>query len=187
MHFQVALLVKNPPASAGDIRDSGLILWSGRSPGEGNGNPLQYSCLENPMDRGAWWASVHKGRKESNRTEMTQHIHITGREQSFQQLTLEQMDIHMEKDEFGPLLHTMYKTASKQTNINIRANTIRLLEESIGVNLYDPGLGNGFLDKMPKSTSNKRKKNRLTGVDKNQKLFFLRMLSRKQKGNSQNE
>ena len=71
MHFQVTLLVKNPPASAGDRRDSGLILWSERSPGEGNSNPLQYSCLENPMDRGAWWASVHKGRKESNRTEMT--------------------------------------------------------------------------------------------------------------------
>ena len=48
--------VKNPPANAGDV---GLIPGSGRSPGEGNGNPLQYSCLENPMDRGAWWATVH--------------------------------------------------------------------------------------------------------------------------------
>ena len=51
---QVALMVKNPPANAGDVRDAGLIPGSGRSPGEGNGNPLQYSCLENPMDRGAW-------------------------------------------------------------------------------------------------------------------------------------
>ena len=53
------LVVKNPPAKAGDIRDTGSIPGSGRSPGEGNGNPLQYSCLKNPMDRGAWWATVH--------------------------------------------------------------------------------------------------------------------------------
>ena len=46
-------------AGSGDIRDVGLILGSGRSPGEGNGNLLQYSCLENPVDRGAWWAIVH--------------------------------------------------------------------------------------------------------------------------------
>ena len=56
---QVALVVKNPPVNAGDIRDMGLIPESGRSPGEGHGNPLQYSCLENPMDIGAWWATVH--------------------------------------------------------------------------------------------------------------------------------
>ena len=52
-------MVKNPPANAGDTEDPGLIPGSGRSPGEGNGNPLQYSCLENPTDRGAWWAEVH--------------------------------------------------------------------------------------------------------------------------------
>ena len=51
---QVALLVKNPPANAGDIRDVGLIPGSGRFPGGGHGNPLQYSCLENPTDKGAW-------------------------------------------------------------------------------------------------------------------------------------
>ena len=52
-------VVKNSPASAGDIRDMGLIAGSGRSPGGGgHGNPLQYSCLENPMDRGAWWAEL---------------------------------------------------------------------------------------------------------------------------------
>ena len=56
--FQVVLVVKNLPANAGDIRDSGLIPGLGRSPVEGNGNPLQYSCLENPMDRGAWCAIV---------------------------------------------------------------------------------------------------------------------------------
>ena len=56
---QVALVVKNLPANAGDIRDTGLIPGSGRCPGGGHSNPLQYSCLENPMDRGAWWAIVH--------------------------------------------------------------------------------------------------------------------------------
>ena len=52
-------MVKNPPGKAGDIRDMHSISGSGRSPGGGNGSPLQYSCLENPMDRGAWWAIVH--------------------------------------------------------------------------------------------------------------------------------
>ena len=53
-------MVKNPLAIAGDIRDTGLIPESGRSPGGGRGNPLQYSGLENPMDRSAWWATVHE-------------------------------------------------------------------------------------------------------------------------------
>ena len=53
-------VVKNPPASAGDTRDGGSIPGSGRSLGEGNGNPLWYSCLENPMNRGAWWATVYE-------------------------------------------------------------------------------------------------------------------------------
>ena len=57
---QVALVVKNTLAKAGDIRDSGLIPGSGRSPGERHGNPLQYSCLESPEDGGAWWGAVHK-------------------------------------------------------------------------------------------------------------------------------
>ena len=52
-------VVKNPPANAGDIRDVGSIPGSGRSPGGGHGNPLQYSCLENPKDRRALWATVH--------------------------------------------------------------------------------------------------------------------------------
>ena len=56
---QVVLVVKNPPANAGDVREAGLIPGSGRSPGERYGNPLQYYCLANPMDRGAWWAMVH--------------------------------------------------------------------------------------------------------------------------------
>jgi len=56
----MALVVKNLPANAGDVRDMGSILELGRSPGEGQGNPLQYSCLENPMDRGTWQATVHR-------------------------------------------------------------------------------------------------------------------------------
>ena len=53
-------MVKNLPANAGDVRDVGSILGSGRFPGGGHGNPLQYSCLENPLDRGAWRAMVHR-------------------------------------------------------------------------------------------------------------------------------
>ena len=54
------VVVKNPHASAGDVRDMGLIPGSGRSPGGGHGNPLQDSCLENPMDRIAWQATIHR-------------------------------------------------------------------------------------------------------------------------------
>ena len=64
----MALVVNNPSVNAGDIKDAGLISGLGRSPGGGNGTPLQYSCLENPMDRGAWWAAVHKA-AESETTE----------------------------------------------------------------------------------------------------------------------
>ena len=56
-------------ANVGDTGDVGLIPGSGRAPGEGNGNPLQYSCLENPMDRGTWQAAVHGVTKESDKTE----------------------------------------------------------------------------------------------------------------------
>ena len=58
MASQVVLVVKNPPANAGNIRNAGSIPGSGRSPGGGHGNPLQYACLENPIDRGGWWAIV---------------------------------------------------------------------------------------------------------------------------------
>ena len=63
-------MVKNSPANAGDIRDMGSIPGWGRSPRGGDGNPLQYSCLENPMDRGAWQATVHRI-AESEMTEVT--------------------------------------------------------------------------------------------------------------------
>jgi len=59
---------KESACQAGDARDVGYILGLGRSPGEVNGNPLQYFCLENPMDRGAWWATVHGVTKESGMT-----------------------------------------------------------------------------------------------------------------------
>ena len=63
--FPGGSVVKNPPANAGDV---GSIPGSERPPGEGNGNPLQYSCLGNHMDRGAWWAVVHGVAKESDTT-----------------------------------------------------------------------------------------------------------------------
>ena len=68
---QGALVVKNPPAYGGDIRDSGWIPGLGRSPRGGNGNPLQCSCLENPMVRGTWRATVHKGAKSQTPSEAT--------------------------------------------------------------------------------------------------------------------
>ena len=61
-------MVKNLPVNTGDIRKAGLIPGSGRSPGEGNGNPLLYFCLGNPMDKGVWWAAVHEVAKESDMT-----------------------------------------------------------------------------------------------------------------------
>ena len=60
---QVALVTKNPPANAGDVRDKGATSGLGRPSGGGHGNPFQYSCLENPMDRGALQAIVHSGAK----------------------------------------------------------------------------------------------------------------------------
>ena len=77
---QVAHVLKNPPANAGGV---GLILESGRSPGEGNGNPLQYSCMKNPVDRRAWWATVHGVAKSltqlSNTTTTTIHNYLLER------------------------------------------------------------------------------------------------------------
>ena len=70
MASQVALVVKNPHANAEDIRDVGWIPGSGKSSGEGHGNPLQYACLEYPMDTGTWWATVHRV-TESDTTEVT--------------------------------------------------------------------------------------------------------------------
>ena len=77
----VAQLVKNPTANAGDSRNAGSIVGSGRSPGVGNGNPLQYSYPENSMDRGTWQGIVHRVTK--SRTQLKTHTHIhTGLEES---------------------------------------------------------------------------------------------------------
>ena len=72
--------LKNPPANSGDV---GSIPGSGRSPGEGNGNPLQYSCLENPMDRGAWWATVHGVAKKLDTTKQLQNNNNSGERPSY--------------------------------------------------------------------------------------------------------
>ena len=69
--FPEGTVVKNRPASTGDSRDVGLIPGSGRSPGVGNGNPLQYSCLENSVDKGTWQATVHRVAEYDT----TKHIH----------------------------------------------------------------------------------------------------------------
>ena len=66
----MVLVVKNLPANSGDVRDMSSIPRSGRSPGEGNGYPLQYFCLENPMNRGAWWDSP-QGHKELDTNAVT--------------------------------------------------------------------------------------------------------------------
>ena len=65
--FLGGVVVKDPPANAGDVRDTDSVLGSGRSPGGGHGNPLQYSCLETPMDRGAWRATVYRVAKSRTR------------------------------------------------------------------------------------------------------------------------
>ena len=70
---QVVLVIKKLPANAGDVRDLGSTPGMGRSPGGGSGNPLQYSCLENPMDGGAWWATVHGVTKSQTRLSMHTH------------------------------------------------------------------------------------------------------------------
>ena len=72
--FPGGTVVKNPPTNAGHARDSGSIPGLGRSAGTGNGNPLPCSCLENQVDRGAWWATVHGVVK--SRTRLSSHTHI---------------------------------------------------------------------------------------------------------------
>ena len=75
--FAGSSVVRNPPANAEAREDTGSIPGLGRSPGEGNGNPLQYSCLENPMKRGAWWATVHGVVKSWRRLSDWAHMHAS--------------------------------------------------------------------------------------------------------------
>ena len=79
----MVLVFKKLPANAGDVRDAGLIPGLGRSPGGGHGNSFQYPCLENPMDRGAWWATVHRVAKSRTRLSnftLTFHFHALEKE-----------------------------------------------------------------------------------------------------------
>ena len=71
----MALVVNNLPANAGGKRDVGSIPGLGRSPGVGHGNPLQYSCLENPMSRGAWQATVHRSQRVGHDEQLTLSLH----------------------------------------------------------------------------------------------------------------
>ena len=75
MGFLGGSVLKKLPANAGDIRDSVSILGSGGSPGEGKGKPLQYSCLENAMDRGAWWGTVQRVAKSRTRLKQLRMQH----------------------------------------------------------------------------------------------------------------
>ena len=75
-NIQVVLVVKNPPTNVADIRDAGSVPGLGRSPGGGHGNPLHYSCQENPMDRGTWQTTDH-GVTESQ-TQLSMRVYIHG-------------------------------------------------------------------------------------------------------------
>ena len=75
-------MVKNPPANAGTAGDKGSTPGSGRTPGGGNGYPLQYSCLENPMDRGAWQATVHRVTKSQTQLKQISTAHQTKERES---------------------------------------------------------------------------------------------------------
>ena len=92
---QVALVVKNLPANAGDIRNMGLIPGSERSPGGGHGNPLQCSCLENPMDKGAWRAAVHRITKSQTQLkQLGMHTHTSFNTAQFQVTVDDQLRQH---------------------------------------------------------------------------------------------
>ena len=77
---QVVLILKNPPANTGDVRDSSSVPGSGRSLGRGHGCLLQYSCLENPMDRGTWQATVHRvAKSQTQLKQLSTHTHTIDR------------------------------------------------------------------------------------------------------------
>ena len=92
------LVIKNPPANARDARDKSSVPGSGRSPGVGNDIPLQYSCLENSMDRGAWWATVHGVAKSQITTEHT-CLKVT----NFPTHSTEYLDTHICSQKTTPL------------------------------------------------------------------------------------
>ena len=91
-------MVKNPLANARDARGIGSIPGLGRSPGMGNGNPLQYSCLENTMDGGGWWAAVHGISKRRTRQSMRACMHSTVKEVSLERIKFHRQNaVHTQK------------------------------------------------------------------------------------------
>ena len=109
-------MVKNPPANAGDIRDAGLIPGSGRSPGGGHGNPLQYSCLKNPMDTGAWQATVHGVTKSwtqlSDMHTNTHHVSVSDHEIAVLDIKIQQVNWRKKKKKKtakGKMIKTSHK------------------------------------------------------------------------------
>ena len=113
--FLGGAVVKNQPASAGNARDVSLILGSGGSPGVGNGNPLQYSCLENSMDRGAWWITIHGVTK--SRTRLT-HIHTS----TYQSVSFWVLELYLH---FELLLHVNVYNLYTATAANITKKKIK--------------------------------------------------------------
>ena len=93
----MAQVVKSPPCNAGD---TGSIPVSGRSPAEGNGNPLQYSCLENPTDRGVWWATVHRIAK--SQTQLSTCALYRHKEMLLKQMTLQNIKLNKQGDNTQP-------------------------------------------------------------------------------------
>ena len=125
--------VKASTCNAGDL---GSIPGSGRSPGEGNGNPLQYSCLENPMDGGAWWATVHK---ESDRTEPL-HFHF----QAIHTCYLSSFSFSVYTK------HELILSPTYSSNIKIHSNLLSCILICISIYAYITSLSNSEkLDHLP--------------------------------------
>ena len=121
---QVAPVVKNLPANAGDIRDMGSIPASGRSPGGGHGNPLQYSCLENPMDRGGWWAIVHRfGENQTRLEQLSMHAYTNNRVPRYMKQTLTELKGETDSStlivgDFDTLISIMEKISYSQQKLD---------------------------------------------------------------------
>ena len=113
-------MVKNPPANAGDIRDMGSILGLGRSPGEGHGNPLQYSCLENPMDRGAWLAIVHRvAQSQTQQKRLSTHAQKGGKKGIIQ-------EARENPGKYDVLDFLLIKSPQKEGGMNCAKFTIKI-------------------------------------------------------------
>ena len=128
---QVAQVVRNSPVNVGDVKNASSFPGLGRSPGEGPGNPLQYSCLGNPMDRAAWQATVHGGLEESDMTEwLSTHAHASS---SYLLLWLTWATVE-ELDErcAHPSNHYFYTLRSFSPRKNFRCLNINWVWEPLG-------------------------------------------------------